>query len=102
MQQPAGREDKPQRMQQHAGSAVQLQQQEQQQRDRRVLHEVAMNPDGPGQRLDAAVSEADLQDLCGRHLARYKVPDSITFVGGFERTPMGKIRKTVLRESLSR
>lgn len=35
---------------------------------------------------------------CGAHLARYKVPDSVTLVETFERTPMGKIRKTTLRE----
>ncbi len=46
---------------------------------------------------DSTTSEADLQRLCGERLARYKVPDSITFVGGFDRTPMGKIKKTVLR-----
>ncbi|MEZ5245658.1 MAG: AMP-binding protein [Acidimicrobiales bacterium] len=48
----------------------------------------------------AAVSEAELQSLCREQLARYKVPDAVTFVDGFERTPMGKIRKTLLRESI--
>ncbi len=46
---------------------------------------------------DSAVGEQDLVDLCGQHLARYKVPESVTFVDGFARTPMGKIRKTELR-----
>ena len=46
---------------------------------------------------DSAVGEDDLIALCGQHLARYKVPDSVTFVDGFARTPMGKIRKTELR-----
>ncbi len=46
---------------------------------------------------DSTTSEAELRALCGEQLARYKVPDSITFVAGFERTPMGKIKKTVLR-----
>ena len=81
----------------------------------RVLHEspavaacavIGVPDDRLGERVVAfvelmegsAMSEADLQELCGRHLARYKVPDSVTFVGGFERTPMGKIKKTVLRE----
>lgn len=46
----------------------------------------------------AAVDPAALLDHCRANLAGYKVPDSITFVDGFDRTPMGKIRKTVLRE----
>jgi acyl-CoA synthetase (AMP-forming)/AMP-acid ligase II len=48
----------------------------------------------------AAVSEADLKALCAEQLARYKVPDAVTFVDGFARTPMGKIRKTLLREGI--
>ncbi len=80
----------------------------------RVLHEdpavaacavIGVPDDRLGERVvafvevmeDSAVSEADLLELCGRHLARYKVPDSVTFVDGFERTPMGKIKKTALR-----
>jgi len=46
----------------------------------------------------ATVTEAELVEHCRANLARYKVPDRVTFVDGFERTPMGKIRKTVLRE----
>jgi acyl-CoA synthetase (AMP-forming)/AMP-acid ligase II len=42
-----------------------------------------------------------LLERCRANLARYKVPDSITFVDGFDRTPMGKIRKSVLRELAS-
>lgn len=38
-----------------------------------------------------------LRERCLGQLARYKVPDSITFVERFDRTPMGKIRKTALR-----
>lgn len=49
---------------------------------------------------EGATAAADaLVEHCRANLARYKVPDSITFVAGFERTPMGKIRKTVLRET---
>ncbi|MEO7430379.1 MAG: AMP-binding protein, partial [Acidimicrobiales bacterium] len=48
---------------------------------------------------DGSVADADeLRAHCSANLARYKVPDSITFVSGFDRTPMGKIRKTVLRD----
>jgi acyl-CoA synthetase (AMP-forming)/AMP-acid ligase II len=47
---------------------------------------------------DSAASEDELKELCAAHLARYKVPDSVAFVEGFERTPMGKIKKTILRE----
>ena len=83
----------------------------------RVLHEnpavaacavIGVPDDRLGERVTAfveraagaSVSEDELRDLCERHLARYKVPDSIHFVDGFDRTPMGKIRKTVLREQL--
>ncbi len=48
------------------------------------------------------VDEASLLEHCRANLARYKVPETITFVSGFERTPMGKIRKTVLRDGAAR
>jgi acyl-CoA synthetase (AMP-forming)/AMP-acid ligase II len=41
--------------------------------------------------------EAELQARCKERLAAYKVPETITLVDGFDRTPMGKIRKTTLR-----
>ena len=47
---------------------------------------------------ESKLAAAELFDLCRANLARYKVPDAIEFVAGFERTPMGKIRKTRLRE----
>ena len=47
----------------------------------------------PGTDVDTAA----LIDHCRANLARYKVPDTVTIVERFERTPMGKIRKTVLR-----
>lgn len=48
-----------------------------------------------------ATGDADaLREHCREHVARYKVPDTVIFVDGFERTPMGKIRKTVLRHLL--
>jgi acyl-CoA synthetase (AMP-forming)/AMP-acid ligase II len=34
---------------------------------------------------------------CRRELAAYKAPESVTFVAGFERTPMGKIKRSALR-----
>jgi len=50
-----------------------------------------------------ASGDADgLLEHCRINLARYKVPESITFVERFDRTPMGKIRKTVLREGSAR
>jgi long-chain acyl-CoA synthetase len=81
----------------------------------RVLHEdpnvaacavIGVTDDRLGERvaafvqlLDGATTSADeLRELCAANLARYKVPDTVTFVDGFDRTPMGKIRKTVLRE----
>ncbi|MEL7208312.1 MAG: hypothetical protein AAGK32_08805, partial [Actinomycetota bacterium] len=44
-----------------------------------------------------APAESELLDRCRAQLAAYKVPESVTFVDGFDRTPMGKIRKTSLR-----
>ncbi len=83
----------------------------------RVLHEspdveacavVGRPDDRLGERVIAFVQPADgvevdadgLRQLCAEHLARYKVPDEIRFVEAFERTPMGKIRKVPLRDSL--
>ena len=48
------------------------------------------------------VDEASLLEHCRVNLARYKVPETVTFVSGFDRTPMGKIRKTVLRDGAAR
>jgi len=45
----------------------------------------------------SAASAADLRSLCTEHLARYKVPETVTFVDHFDRTPMGKIKKPPLR-----
>ena len=54
------------------------------------------------QLVDGAEADADaLVEHCRANLARYKVPDTITFVDAFDRTPMGKIRKTVLRDLVS-
>jgi acyl-CoA synthetase (AMP-forming)/AMP-acid ligase II len=43
-----------------------------------------------------APCEAELLDRCRAALARYKVPESVTFVEQLERTPMGKIRRNAL------
>jgi long-chain acyl-CoA synthetase len=48
--------------------------------------------------VDATAEE--IRDHCAEHLARYKVPEEIRFVDAFDRTPMGKIRKTALRDVL--
>jgi len=48
-------------------------------------------------RDDAPPCERELLDHCRKELAAYKVPESITFVDGFDRTPMGKIRRNTLR-----
>ena len=53
-------------------------------------------------RRSTDVDEASLLEHCRANLARYKVPETITFVSGFDRTPMGKIRKTVLRDGAAR
>ncbi|MSO79015.1 MAG: long-chain fatty acid--CoA ligase [Acidimicrobiia bacterium] len=46
----------------------------------------------------ATVDVAELRALCEENLARYKVPERFEIVGAFERTPMGKIKKTGLRK----
>ncbi len=51
----------------------------------------------PGTELDPEA----LLERCRANLARYKVPESITVVERFDRTPMGKIRKTTLRERVA-
>lgn len=51
------------------------------------------------QLVDGAAATGDeLIEHCVGNLASYKIPDELRLVDGFERTPMGKIRKTVLRE----
>ena len=48
---------------------------------------------------DGAHTDAEeLRPRCRGQLAAYKGPDTVTFVDGFDRTPMGKIRTTTLRE----
>ena len=48
----------------------------------------------------ATVDPAAIQQYCAANLARYKVPEQIHVIEAFDRTPMGKIRKTTLREKL--
>lgn len=48
-----------------------------------------------------SVSEAELIDFCKARLAKFKVPDSIEFVPDFPRTPVGKIQKHILRNSIT-
>jgi acyl-CoA synthetase (AMP-forming)/AMP-acid ligase II len=51
----------------------------------------------PGRSIDPAAVTAH----CAANLARYKVPEAVHVVGAFERTPMGKIKKTVLRDRVA-
>ena len=48
-------------------------------------------------RPSRATTDDDLTRYCREQLARYKVPERWVFVDAFERTPMGKIRKSDLR-----
>ncbi len=50
---------------------------------------------------EAKVSERELIAHCKERLAKFKVPDSIEFVEDFPRTPVGKIQKHILRNSIS-
>lgn len=59
----------------------------------RVVAFVQLAPEAPGD------AEARLLAHCREQLARYKVPDRFLLVDGFDRTPMGKIRKGPLREA---
>jgi len=56
---------------------------------------VVLDPSAEG--LDREVIRADLQDHCKSHLASYKTPAYIAFVGELPRNPMGKVLKTDLR-----
>lgn len=44
------------------------------------------------------VTEEELIEHCKRHLASYKKPKSVEFVGEFPRSTAGKVLKNVLRE----
>jgi long-chain acyl-CoA synthetase len=49
-----------------------------------------------GAGADAGVTERALQEFCGLHLARWKVPKSVHFRGPLPRNSMGKIlRRTI-------
>ncbi|MGW0035946.1 long-chain-fatty-acid--CoA ligase [Gordonia sp. NPDC003376] len=50
---------------------------------------------------DSEVTEAQLIAHCRDHIAGYKVPKSITFLDQLPTTPSGKVRKNVLRASVS-
>ena len=51
----------------------------------------------PGQ----TVTADELRELCLTQLARYKVPEEFIFVDDFDRTAIGKIKKTALRDRLA-
>ena len=59
----------------------------------RVVAFVQLAPDAPVDPVDRLLAH------CQEQLARYKVPDRIILVDGFDRTPMGKIRKAPLRDT---
>lgn len=46
----------------------------------------------------ASISEAELIEFCARKVARFKAPRLIKFVSELPHTPVGKIRKNLLRE----
>ncbi len=48
----------------------------------------------------AVATEASIQDYCRRHLAYFKVPHYVRFVGGFPMTVTGKVQKYVMREMM--
>ncbi|MFC7685313.1 AMP-binding protein [Ureibacillus sp. GCM10028918] len=50
---------------------------------------------------DMHATEEELIEFCKVRLAKFKVPDSIEFVKEFPRTPVGKIQKHILRNSIS-
>lgn len=52
-------------------------------------------------RAGAAVEAAELLELCRRHLADYKRPKSIRFVGEIPRNPTGKPLRRLLRQRYS-
>ncbi len=49
-------------------------------------------------RLGHAAIEAELVEHCAAHLARFKRPRLVKLVRDFPKTPIGKIRKNLLRE----
>ena len=51
-------------------------------------------------RAGASVTHDDLINHCAKHLARYKVPSSITIVAALPKTTVGKIDKRALREAV--
>jgi acyl-CoA synthetase (AMP-forming)/AMP-acid ligase II len=56
------------------------------------VHALVIRRDG------AEVTEREIIHYCREHLAGYKVPRSVEFVGDFPRTPVGKILKRELRQ----
>lgn len=49
-----------------------------------------------------ALTEEDVKDWVGRHLAKYKIPAKVEFVEELPRTPNGKISKKILREQFGK
>ena len=47
------------------------------------------------------VSERDLVEFCRSHLASYKKPRQVVFIGELSRNAYGKVLRRVVRESLA-
>jgi len=62
------------------------------------VHALVIRRDGADGADGADVTEREIIGYCREHLAGYKVPRSVEFVGDFPRTPVGKILKRVLRQ----
>jgi malonyl-CoA/methylmalonyl-CoA synthetase len=52
-------------------------------------------------RADQSIRAEELIDYCGAHLARFKVPRTITFQDALPRNAMGKIEKIKLQQNLA-
>jgi fatty-acyl-CoA synthase len=48
----------------------------------------------------STVTEQDLLTMCRERLAGYKLPKKIVFCDDFPRTPLGKVRKFLLKERI--
>ena len=64
-----------------------------------AVHAVIIPAEAPGQA--GAVSADEIISWCRDHLAHFKCPKSVEFVGSFPRTTTGKVLKRELRERLS-
>ena len=54
--------------------------------------------EGVPQGIEAEAIEQDLMAYCRQHLAAYKIPRSVDFIGELPRLPTGKLYKRILRD----